>query len=902
MSWVLLSTDDLELIEASGGGKALNLVRMERLGLEVPPWFCVSARAHDEFLRVNGLSADVQRGSPLARVARDVERQLFAGRMPSEIEDAIAEALDAAGLRDHFVAVRSSGLDEDSTRHSFAGQLASFLSRRGLADVLEALVRCWASAYSERALAYRIERGLPLEGIRIGVVIQRMVNAEAAGVAFSRNPVRPLDRAKVLISSVWGLGEGLVSGKLDADEFEVHRDTLDVHATVAEKMHAVRPVSSGGVHTVELAVQDRRRPSLRDAQVREVARLTLRLEAALGGPQDCEWAFEGGRLYPLQTRPITHLPPDALFDPATTGARPVLWDNSNIVESFGGVTSPFTFSHASRAYREVYRQFCEVMAVPRRVIAEHEPLFRNMLGLVRGRIYYNLVNWYRLVSLFPGAASSASFMETMMGVKQSLGPELAALFEVPGPRYSRWRKLWLALVSLWRFATLDRAIARFQSRLEAASRRFRGHDLAALSLQEQSELYHEMEREILARWQVPIINDVRCMLAFGLLKALTEKWIGATAEASSLRNDLLCGQGDLASTEPTRMLMRIAERVDRGDPAVRLWLVTSGSAVVLRDLGARAPALAADLREFLDRYGYRCVDELKLEAPDLNDDPTFALEAIVSCMREKNSSIDAMDARQAEIRLRAERAVRARLAGWRRAVYFALLGWTRRAVRDRERLRFDRTKAFSMARQLFRAIGANLVKLGVLKDARDVFYLTVEELLAWIEGRAVTIELAGLVDLRRAEWEGYRRTLPPPDRFLTTGAAGAAFAHVQVLLAADLLQGEAGCSDSDLLVGTPCCPGTVEGPVRVVRAMEDARGLRGEILVTERTDPGWVPLYPSCTGLLVERGSLLSHSAVVARELGLPTIVGISGGLLRKLENGFRVRMDAGRGEVRILR
>jgi pyruvate,water dikinase len=320
VSWVLLPTDDRELIEACGGGKAHNLARMERLGLEVPPWFCVSARAHDEFLRVNGLSADVRRGPPLAWVARDVERRLFAGRMPSEIADAIADALGAAGLRDHFVAVRSSGLDEDSTTHSFAGQLASFLSCQGLADVLEALVRCWASAFSERALAYRVERGRPLEGIRIGVVVQRMVDAEAAGVAFSRNPVRPLDRATLLVSSVWGLGEGLVSGKLDADEFEVHRDTLDVRATVAEKMHAVRPASSGGVHTVEVAVQDRRRPSLRDAQVREVARLVLRLEAALGGPQDCEWAFEGDRLYLLQTRPITHLPPDALFDPATTGA------------------------------------------------------------------------------------------------------------------------------------------------------------------------------------------------------------------------------------------------------------------------------------------------------------------------------------------------------------------------------------------------------------------------------------------------------------------------------------------------------------------------------------------------------------------------------------------------------
>ncbi len=165
----------------------------------------------------------------------------------------------------------------------------------------------------------------------------------------------------------------------------------------------------------------------------------------------------------------------------------------------------------------------------------------------------------------------------------------------------------------------------------------------------------------------------------------------------------------------------------------------------------------------------------------------------------------------------------------------------------------------------------------------------------------MTIDLARLVELRRAEWEGYRRSPAPPDRFLTTGAAGAAFAYPQVLVDADLLRTEAESADPDVLVGTPCCPGVVEGEVRVVRTMDDARGLRGEILVTERTDPGWVPLYPSCSGLLIERGSLLSHSAVVARELGVPTIVGISGGLMRKLGPGRRVRMDAGKGEVRIL-
>jgi pyruvate,water dikinase len=159
-----------------------------------------------------------------------------------------------------------------------------------------------------------------------------------------------------------------------------------------------------------------------------------------------------------------------------------------------------------------------------------------------------------------------------------------------------------------------------------------------------------------------------------------------------------------------------------------------------------------------------------------------------------------------------------------------------------------------------------------------------------------------LVELRKQEFAVYRKTPPPPDRFLITGAAGLSFEHTAVLADADLMIGDDDANaDPTLLRGTPCCPGTIEAVVRVVHEFKDAQNLNGEILVTERTDPGWVPLYPSCSGLLIERGSLLSHSAVVARELGLPTIVGVRGGLLKKLKTGDRVRVDAGRGEIRIL-
>jgi pyruvate,water dikinase len=259
-----------------------------------------------------------------------------------------------------------------------------------------------------------------------------------------------------------------------------------------------------------------------------------------------------------------------------------------------------------------------------------------------------------------------------------------------------------------------------------------------------------------------------------------------------------------------------------------------------------------------------------------------------------------MSARKAAIRGAAERRVRDALRGPRRALYLGVLRWARRAVRDRERLRFERTRTFGVVRRLFRAVGENLARLGMIEREDDVFYLTVEEILGVAEGSAVTLGLAELAAMRRREFAEYAATPPPPDRFLTRGAAGASFRHPGLLRAQDLLTSDEP-DDPDVLRGTPCCPGVVEAPVRVAARFEDTEGMDGEILVTARTDPGWVPVFPACAGLIIERGSLLSHSAVVARELGIPTIVGVGGDPLARLATGQRVRMDAGRGEVRIL-
>lgn len=894
---LLTKASSTVVLAAQAGGKASNLAAMDRIGVPVPPWVCISNVAFQGFLRQFDITElrQLDHGS--------IETLFLGAPMDEETARAVREALATQFQSGDRFAVRSSGIGEDSAEHSFAGQFSSFLNQLDAEQVLVSIKRCWASAFTERSIAYRIERGIHTDGFGMGVVIQKMVRADVSGVGFSRDPIHPTRRDTVVISAVWGYGEGLVSGELDADHFEVNRTTAAITSHVVDKEHEYLSDSGGGLRKQAVDRDRREAPCLSTAQLLAILDVLVRLETSQGLPQDIEWVIDGGELYLVQTRPITTLPPDSLFDGNVVGDGFILWDNSNITESYNGVVSPLTFSHVSRSYRQVYLQYCELMGVPADVIAANDPTFRNMLGLIRGRVYYNLGNWYRMVFLFPFAGTSKGFMETMMGVKQDLKPELAALFDFTKnpPRYSLTVKVGMFVSNAVRLLKVRRFINDFKDDFDRAYTREMARDYDALSIQDLLKTYDELSVELLHKWKAPILSDTRCMIFFGLLKSLVEKWI-PDGGSPSLHNDLLSGQGDLPSTEPTRLLMRIAKQVDESDPSIRDWFISAGSPEIRQELAHRTPAIHAELRRFIDRYGFRCVNELKLESIDLHEDPSFAIEAVARFVRMGNTSVDAIIEREHQTYRSAVAVVHAQVSGLKRRMFMAVLRQARTAVKDREDLRLLRTNIFGIMRRMFKAMGRKFHALGLIHDPMDIFYLGIDEIIAFNEGRGFESGFKDLTTLRKQQFDRYEATPAPPDRFFTKGAAGANAIWPAILSDHDLLAASMTVSDDpNTLLGTPCSPGVVEGVVRVVRDMRDAESLNGDIMVAERTDPGWVPLFPSTSGLLIERGSLLSHSAVVARELGIPTIVGVHGGLLKRLKTGMRVRMDAGRGEIRIL-
>lgn len=863
------STDPLRL-----GAKAAALAELERAGFPVPPWFVISPDAFRASMRDAAHTGEaVAADAPLAQVTPTVE-----------VRAALARAVARLCPDGEALAVRSSMPEEDGATRSFAGQFESYLGVPAR-EVAERVTDVWRSAFGHRVAHYRIARRVAATGLPT-VLVQRMVAADAAGVAFSADPVNGR-RSVAVVSAVTGLGCGLVDGGCDADHYHIDREGRIARRSIAHKRvaHRLRRGPESGVEIHALPDDAGRLPAISDDQARAVAELARRCARHFGAPQDIEWAIARGRLYLLQSRPITCLA--QMPDP---DGRLAVWDNSNIAESYCGVTTPLTFSFVRYAYAHVYRQLCRIGGVDEATIAANEPAFRSLIGLVRGRIHYNLLSWYQLLALTPGFRYNRGFLDRMLGLREEVRPQaLDGLDCRPG--FTALRRLWsmavVAASAMVSQITIGRRIARFDRRVGAALE-MPDAALENLRLDELVAAWHELDRRLLRHWDAPLVNDYLAMFFHGALERLVERWFSHSERG--IANNLLSGERGVISVEPAARLREMADVVSARPPWAEL-LCRAPLHVIHRKMEA-FPELRERYRAYLAAFGDRCLEELKLESPTLHDDPAPLLRSVGELARAPRREPSG----GGNLRTAAERRVREVLGGGllRRALFRWILRNARARLRDRENLRFARTRVFGRVRRLFVEVGKRLHALGVLDAPRDVFYLEVDEVLGFVDGTATCVDLRGLATVREAEFARYRRMQAPPERFETRGAVH----HGHTFRASP---GRPAGTASETRSGQPCSSGHAQGRARIVH---DPRGTRlegEEILVAERTDPGWVVLFSGAAGLVVERGSLLSHSAIVARELGIPAVFGVPGAS-EWLRDGDWIELDGGSGTVRRLR
>jgi pyruvate,water dikinase len=868
-------------IERYAGNKGKSLFSLGRAGLRVPPWAIVGANVFAAFRRDSGLNARIvqllQSFTPdhSGRISQEIVDAIITAGMSSALREHISQALIHLG--DGPIAVRSSGLEEDGTQFSFAGQFDTYLGVQGVSATLEHVRKCWASAYSERALRYRHQHRLNLDCSGMAVILQHLIAAEKSGVVFTVNPANG-DRDQAVISSVYGLGEGLVSGAVDADTMVVNRITGAVIDTViGEKRERYE---RHGIVGVPLEFQGKL--SLEPEELAGIVAAAGKIESAYGKPQDIEWCIADRELWILQARPVT--------TPVASGQFQ-LWDNSNIVENYPGITSQLTFTFAQRVYSQVFREFSRLLGVPRKQLRQMDGFFDSVLGYLNGRVYYNLLHWYKLSGLAPFQTAGRKMMEVQMGVGEALDLSSFAARIEPFTTSSFLERTYIRCITgakfAWYFITLKRQVAEFRRFFYGVYEKFDRLDYKAMPADEVYGHYVGFERELLSRWGVMIALESAIGLSYGLLRALVRRWLPEAPAWFEVA--VIGGMDDVESVAPVRALADIAHAV-RARPALEQIIRETPSEEAYSALRrAHQPDVLQKVERYIREFGYRSKNELKLEEPDLHDDPSVLFDMLKAAL---TTSGETMHREQASAD--ACEPLVGQLNPLQRWLFAIARKRARTAIQARETVRFCRSRAFGVVRRMFRAIGEGLARDGVLENPRDVMHLRLDELRGCFDGTTSHRELRPLIDQRRADHAAYGDMPDLPPRFATRGSVAAWLSDPANVAR---LHTKASSSSDGELSGTPCSPGVAEGVAKVVR---EANEFDGGILVAYRTDPGWVPVFGSAQALLVERGSPLTHAAIVAREIGIPTIVQIPG-LTSQVKTGMRLKVDGHSGRISFL-
>ncbi len=839
------------------GGKANNLLLLEQMNLHVPQWVVIPSTVLDNLTQNLTQDMWVEGIDQL-----DLPHSLF-----SEMHTYFGKK-----YKELSYAVRSSAIGEDGQEHSFAGLYTTKLNVPfdGLTNAVKAV---WKSTRTDHLMAYKKQKGLaPDSGI--AVIIQEMVPAEVSGVAFGQDPLTG-DTTKKVISSVFGLGEGLVSGELKADNYHITESNIETQ--LAKKEEVIRASQNkDGLTKEKIEPELENQSSLNQEQVLDLEALLHKLNEKTGVPQDVEFAYHKEQLYVLQTRPIT------------SSAQPevqesILWDNSNIIESYPGVTTPMTFSFIKKMYSVVYQQLLMIMGVNSKQIQDHSAVFDNTLGLIRGRVYYNLISWHKMLAMIPGYSINADFMDNMMGVKEKYS--LSETFKM-NKLEACFRTIWVLIKMIGLHINLPRQRKLFKASLDKKIEDYGNLSYDTMSTNEIIDQYKIFEKTLLQEWKAPLVNDFFSMIWFGLLKKQTAQYF---PQEANIHNDLLCSSEDIISVQPIIRTIALAANIKSDKDAYALF--TNQSSVEIWEIlkGGAYKKIKSELDTYLKDFGERCMGELKLETISYGQDPTLFIQILKNHLASDLTTATQNSANNT-IRTTAEKKVATTFKNKpsKKWWFNKVLNKARDLVSNRENLRYERTRAYGIVRKMLTAIGHQMVQDKKLKYSRDIFYLELKELLQLDSYNDQ--ELAKLVNQRKSAFAAYKTQPDPQDRFYTEGYN---YSDAAIYSSENM---EAITGD---LQGIGCCPGQLKAKVQVIKDPSEIESLNGDILVTRSTDPGWVTLFPSASAVIVEKGSLLSHSAIVCREMGIPCIVSVDN-LLRTLKTGDEIIMDGSTGTIQL--
>jgi rifampicin phosphotransferase len=871
------------------GGKAANLGELSSAKFPVPPGFCVTTNAYALVAADAGLQSvldtyaarehgDAKRLEDLAQAARDC---MLAAIIPTDIADAIAEAYGVLGSGASLpVAVRSSATAEDLPFASFAGQQDTYLNIVGVEAVLDAVRRCFASLWTDRAVSYRESLGLDQRSVKLAVVVQRMIESSVAGVLFTAHPVTG-KRRQAVIDANPGLGEAVVSGATTPDHFVTNTATGEVvERRLGDKRVVIRGAAGGGtLRSEESSIG--KEACLTDEHIRALAALGARVEAYYGQPQDIEWAIDpAGVLWLTQSRPITTLYPLPTSAPASDEELRV-YVSANVVQ---GVYRPFTPAGLS-TFRLIASGIAagfgsrqsDPLSGPPVLVEAGQRLFLDVTPVLRNRLGRRALI---------GAARQGEALSAPLFKQLTSDPRLSLIATKRWPLIRAFGRVFeKTLAPIYALQALFWPKAAVK-RVQKTAERVRAMNFIAPGRTPEERL---LRMEQFVGDFLSVVGGLAPVLPVGLgSQALAGKLLGDLAKPEE-RQVVLRGLPHNPTTEMDLQLWQLSQRVAiHPDIVERIHASTPERLAREYRTGTLPPPLQQGLAEFLARYGHRGVAEIDLGLPRWSEDPTHILGALSNYLQVHDPSLAPpvqfqRGAHEAE-RMLAELVRRARSKGWLRSrlVHF-FLRRTRELVGLREMPKFIIVLLMARMRELWWTVGKELEQAGRLETAGDAFFLSLPEIHAALAGA----EMQNTVRAHRAAYDFELRRRHIPRVLLSDGSEPGA------------ISGDAEGSPQGVLRGTPASPGTVTARARVILDPTGAHLAPGEILVAPSTDPGWTPLFLTAGGLVMEMGGAISHGAVVAREYGIPAVVGVAGATER-IATGSRITVDGAAGTITI--
>jgi phosphoenolpyruvate synthase/pyruvate phosphate dikinase len=840
------------------GGKGMSLAKLARAGLPVPGGFHVTTEAYRQFVAANNLQdginkalqdADVSHPSTLETASKTIGGLFAQAEIPGDLANAIVNAYAALPGSNPAVAVRSSATAEDLPDASFAGQQETYLNITGADQVLEATKKCWASLWTARAIGYRARQNIGVEGVALAVVVQLLINAEAAGIMFTANPLNG-NRDEAVINAAWGLGEAVVGGAVTPDTLAVSKlsGSLIARETAEKLVMTVRTETGTDEQSVPTSLQ--KVPVLSDEQAAQLAQIGVGIEALYGMPMDIEWTLADGTFAIVQARPITAMPEAPIEwappDPKGTYMR------TSVVDLMPEPLSPLFVTMGVQAQRE-----------------QMQPMGRRLMNtdIRMAKDYFTSINNY-------------AYMNAALSPKAWWW----ALTEFL-PAYPR---LLRNLVPLWR----DELHPEYQAFVDSKK------SLAPAKMS-PTEIWHEVQE----------LANAAAYYVCGLMFATMGASAGSEMLTTRVYNKFAKQDGDPDASVLLMGWDNIPVRSEKSLYNIAMWIrkdknlteyvLSTPSHDLAKNLSTSETSshpllneLATRFQEHLDSFGH-IVFQLDF-AEDLPlDHPEMMLESIKMYLRGEGTNPYERQQASEEKRIQTKETMLARLKGLKRWAFTKALNWGQSMAEVREDALSEIGLAYPKLRELLRELGQRFVQAGTIEKAEDIFWLEKDEIDACVVNLEHGQSLENLtqhVEERKKFNQRVGQITPPPIMPIKKRVMGM---KVETFIAhGEEVQG------GNLLKGVPTSAGKVTAPARVLHGPEDFDQMRpGDVLVAGTTTPAWTPLFAMASAVVTDIGGPLSHGSIVAREYGIPAVMG-TGVATRRIQSGQTIIVDGTKGEV----